>query len=109
MKPPRHLLKSGRDAYKRYAEQLPDFPELVESLAEIDQLIREAFKRARGTTEKPASYADHRFYLSLIDKRVDLLSVAGLTPKSRKQLTGTSPTANEPDDETRKDDEFLDS
>lgn len=100
---PSHLNPVGKRAFEHYITLLPDFPDLAATIAEVEQLQREVFSLM--SNPDPAT---QRLYLSLVNKRVDLLTVAGLTPKSMKQISGEAPklepaAASEDSD----DDKFL--
>lgn len=84
-----------------YAAILPDpeFAPLVSMLEELDAL---------AAKEYAAETVDLKRYLPIVSARVNLLTVAGLTPKSRKQITGEAQRPGPTQEETG-DDEFLDS
>lgn len=84
-----------------YAALLPDpeFAPLVSMLEELDAL---------AAKEYAAESVDLKRYLPIVSARVNLLTVAGLTPKSRKQITGEGRPSPGPTQEETGDDEFLD-
>lgn len=99
------------EAYDRYLELIPDFPHLAEALAEVDQLHRSVSRRMRSIKNPPTAQ-EQRLYLALIDKRVSLLTAAGLTPKAKRYLTGAAVPASasrEDQEADEEDDQFLDS
>lgn len=84
-----------------YAALLPDpeFAPLVSMLEELDAL---------AAAEIAKDPVDLKRYLPIVSARVNLLTVAGLTPKSRKQITGEGRPPGVSREEAG-DDEFLDS
>lgn len=108
VKPPSHLTKVGRDAFLRYLEVIPEFPQLAEALAEVDQMHRSVAGRMRSVKNPPTAQ-EQRLYLSLIDKRVSLLTAAGLTPKAQRYLAGQAVVKTKTDPQADEDDDFLDS
>jgi hypothetical protein len=94
-----------------YQEALPDFPQLADALDDVDRMFRSVSRRMRSI-KNPPNAQEQRLYLALIDKRVSLLTAAGLTPKAKRYLMGVAlaPSASREDQEAdEEDDKFLDS